>query len=414
MYKEQRLKFYSTIPEFWFDLYGGEYSLYHAYSLNQQEIEEIRFATEKLGALFSKTAKLLRKMSDEVILDLGFPKEALPFLRFKSIGPETIISRFDFVKNGSQIKMLEFNSDTPTFIKECFYVNGLVAEHFNQIDPNQSQLNLLKNAVTKAIIESIKTLEHPHQPNVVFTAHHDHTEDWLTCKFLSDIVPLPTKLVPLNELMLVGDQLLDPDGIPIDVLYRQTYPLEHLIEDCDENGEKVGLKLLDLVIKKKIALINPISSFLLQSKAIQAFVWGLKDDRHFFNESDTVMIEQYMLPTFLDPEALLGTSFYVEKPVFGREGDTVSIFNPRGQITLENPYQSYQKELQIYQKYIELPTLTIETEKGQEELSFLFGSFLIAGNASAVGIRAGGKITANESYFLPVGTSGVLNNLMEV
>lgn len=403
MYREQRQQFYSTISEFWFDLYGGEYSLYQTHILSRQEIEEIHFATEKLGALFFKTAKLLRKMSDEVLQDLGFPKDVIPFLRFKSIGPETIISRFDFVKNGSEIKMLEFNSDTPTFVKECFYVNGLVAKHFNQKDPNSNELNLLKNAITKAIIESIKTLENHHQPNVVFTAHHDHMEDWLTCKFLSDIIPIPTKLVPLNEITLYEDQLIDSDGDPIDVLYRQTYPLEHLIEDCDENGEQIGLKLLELVKMKKIALINPISSFLLQTKAIQAFIWGLKDDRHFYTEEDTEIIETYMLPTFLDSDPLLGSTNYVEKPVFGREGDTVTIFNPNGEITIKNSHQSYQKELQIYQKYIELPTVTIETEKGEEQLSYLYGSFLIAGNASAIGVRAGGKITANESYFLPVG-----------
>jgi glutathionylspermidine synthase len=403
MYKKQRLQFYSTIPEFWFNLYGGEYSLYHSHILPRQEIEEIRFATEKLGALFFKSAKILRKMSAEVLQDLGIPLKAIQFLKFKSIGPETIISRFDFVKNGSQIKMLEFNSDTPTFIKECFYVNGLVAKHFNQKDPNTNELNLLKNAVTKAIIESIKTLENQHQPNVVFTAHHDHMEDWLTCKFLSDIIPIPTKLVPLNEITLFEDQLYDSDGVPIDVLYRQTYPLEHLIEDCDENGNKIGLKLLELVKRKKIALINPISSFLLQTKALQAFIWGLKDNRHFFNEEDTETIEKYMLPTFLDSEPLLGSTTFVVKPVFGREGDTVTIYNPNGEVTIKNNLQSYQKELQIYQEYIELPTITIETEKGEEQLSYLFGSFLIAGNASAIGVRAGGKITANESYFLPMG-----------
>jgi glutathionylspermidine synthase len=407
MYREQRLQFYSTIPEFWFNLYGGEYSLYQSHILTRQELEEIRFATEKLGALFFKSAKLLRKMSDEVLLDLGFPKEAIPFLRFKSIGPETIISRFDFVKNGPEIKMLEFNSDTPTFIKECFYVNGLVTNHFNQKDPNMKELTLLKNAVTKAIIESIKTIENQQYPNIVFTAHLDHMEDWLTCKYLSDIIPIPTKLVPLNEITLFENQLLDSDGVPIDVLYRQTYPLEHLIEDCDENGEKIGLKLLKLMKMKKIAIINPISAFLLQSKAIQALIWGLKNNRHFFSEEETEIIEKYMLPTFLDTEPLLGTTYYVEKPVFGREGDTVTIFNPIGEVTIKNNHQSYQKELQIYQKYMELPTITIETEKGIEHLSYLYGSFLIAGNASAIGVRAGGKITANESYFLPVGLNEI-------
>ncbi|HYK72551.1 MAG TPA: glutathionylspermidine synthase family protein, partial [Pseudoneobacillus sp.] len=352
---------------------------------------------------FFKTAKFLRYMSDDVLQDLGFPVEVLPFLRSKLIGPETIISRFDFVKKDNQIKMLEFNSDTPTFIKECFFINEKVSNHFGKNNPNKGEINVLKNAITKSIVESLKKLEITHIPNIVFTAHDDHLEDWLTCKFLSDLIPIPNKLIPLNQLELIDDALVDSDGIPIDILYRQTYPLEHLIEDKDENDKKIGLELLKLVNAKKIALINPISAFLLQSKAIQAFIWGLRENRSFFNEEESYAITTYMLPTFLEPDTFIGTSTYVEKPVFGREGDTVTIFDQNGKVILQDSQCTYKKELQIYQKYEELPTLSLETNKGLEQLSYLFGSFFIAGNPSAIGIRAGGKITANESYFLPIG-----------
>jgi glutathionylspermidine synthase len=402
-YSVDRKLFYSKISEYWADLYGEEYSLFHTFSITQNELAEIRIATQELGQLFFKTAKLLRKMNDDVLLDLGFPQEAIPYLKFKSISPETIIARFDFVKKENQIKMLEFNSDTPTFIKECFFINGHMANHFKQNDPNALELNILRNAVTKGIMESIKTLDIKHYPNIVFTAHDDHPEDWLTCKFLNELIPLPSKLVPIDQLRLIDDTLVDSEGFPIDILYRQTYPLEYLIEDCDEQGNKIGLKLLELVTTKKIALLNPISAFLLQTKALQAFIWGLRDERKFFSEKDSKLIEQYMLPTYLEPDPFLGSAPFVQKPTFGREGDTVTIYDCNGEIRLKNKHETYQKELQIYQEYIELPTIKLETEKGMEQLSYLYGSFLIAGKASSIGIRAGGKITANESYFLPVG-----------
>lgn len=401
-YIENRKQFYSSLSEYWSDLYSEEYSLFHTFSITAQEVAEIKMATQELGLLFFKTAKLLRKMNDEVLLDLGFPQETIPYLRFKTISPETIISRFDFVKKGNQIKMLEFNSDTPTFIKECFFINGLVANYFKQIDPNATELNILKNAVSKGIIESIQTLDIKHYPNIVFTAHDDHPEDWFTCKFLSELISIPSKLVPIHQLRLIEDTLVDSDGFPIDVLYRQTYPLEYLIKDCDEKGNKIGLKLLELVNFKKIALVNPISAFLIQSKALQAFIWGLKDDRRFYSEEELKIIEQYMLPTYLEPDPFLNLGAFVRKPAFGREGDSVTIYDPSGQIRLKNKHETYQKELQIYQEYIDLPKITLETEKGLEQLSYLYGSFLIAGKASSIGIRAGGKITANESYFLPV------------
>ena len=41
------------------------------------------------------------------------------------------------------------------------------------------------------------------------------------------------KVVPMSELRITKDSLVDRDGVQIDVLYRQTYPIEDLIEDQD-------------------------------------------------------------------------------------------------------------------------------------------------------------------------------------
>ena len=70
----------------------------------------------------------MRNLSDEQLLELDFPA-SLSFIRMKGLYPESVISRFDFVLTGdNQIKMLEFNSDTPTFIMECFQMNGEVCK----------------------------------------------------------------------------------------------------------------------------------------------------------------------------------------------------------------------------------------------------------------------------------------------
>ncbi len=110
-----------------------------------------------------------------------------------------------------------------------------------------------------------------------------------------------------------------------------------------------------------------------------------------------------MLPTYLEPDEFLGKDAFVQKPSFGREGDTVTIRDKDMKIMTQNTYQTYKKELPVFQKYIELPVVSLETAKGKEDLSYVFGSFLIAGKPSSIGIRAGEKITGNESYYLPIG-----------
>ncbi|NYE08216.1 glutathionylspermidine synthase [Bacillus niacini] len=400
-YTNDRNKFYSQFPGFWSNLYGSEYSLYHVYTITEQTHTLLKEATERMGRVFFKTAGLLRSLEDKQLLELGFPTASLPFLRIKSLFPETVISRFDFALTSSGVKMLEFNADTPTFIVECFKINGAVCTEFEYHNPNENQERLLSSGITKAVLESGKGHV---SPNVVFTAHRDHIEDWNTTVYLSQLCKVPNQIVPLSDLQITDGALLDSTGVPIDVLYRQTYPLEHLLEDRDPNtGDLVGVELLQLVKDQKLSMVNPVSAFLLQPKSIQCLIWGLAENEGFYTKEEQDWIKTYMLPTYLETDGFAGTASYVQKPSFGREGDTITIWDQHSEVDTQNPSQTYNNELPVYQSYVPLPVVSLETEKGFEELSIVFGSFLIAGKPSSIGIRAGGKITGNESYFLPVG-----------
>ena len=80
--------------------------------------------------------------------------------------------------------------------------------------------------------------------------------------YLSQLCHVENKVVPMSELRITKDALVDKDGAKIDVLYRQTYPIEDLIEDQDpETGDLVGVELLQLVKAGKLFIINPLSAF---------------------------------------------------------------------------------------------------------------------------------------------------------
>lgn len=400
-YSVKRKTFYSQFPTFWSDLYDSEYSLFHLLPICEQTASQLKEAAERMGTVFFKTARLLRSLSDQQLLEWGYPRSSLPFLRLKQLFPESVIARFDFALTKDGIKLLEFNSDTPTFIVECFHINGKVCSEFGLKNPNENDERLLSSGITKAVIEASKG---KNSPNIVFTAHDDHIEDWNTTIYLSELCQVKNKVVPLSTLQITDEAILDPDGMPIDVLYRQTYPLEHLLEDRNPiTGDLIGIELLQLVKEEKLALLNPVSAFLLQPKSIQCLIWGLAENGAFYTEEEQKWIKEYMLPTYLEADTFKGKSSFVKKPSLGREGDTVTIWDHASTITFQNAFDTYKEELPVYQSYAPLPTVSLETEKGIEELSYVFGAFLIAGKASSIGVRAGGKITGNESYFLPVG-----------
>ena len=414
---ENRQDFYNKIPGFWHDLYNSEYALFDAKQEKQETIDQIRTASGRIARIFYKTSSLLRQLDNETLLQLGYPAATVPYLRFKDISFESIIARLDLVVTEHEIKLLEFNSDTPTFIKECFYVNDYVCRHWQLPNPNAGLEKQLAVGIREAVEQSLDSLVYRPNDKVVFTSHNDHEEDYLTTKYLLKISGLDAEYIPLHELKLVNEDVLlndeivvhrglyTPDNERIDVLYRQTYPLEYLINDKDSaSGASVGELLLQLVLDRQLAIINPPSSFLLQSKAIMSLIWGLHEEKHpFYSEEEHGWIRQYFLPTYLDEEPLRNSrKAYVKKPSFGREGDSVSIYQADGTLMHEDAHKNFASELAVYQQYIDLPQIDIRTEQGIERASIMYGSFIINGKPSAIGIRAGSQITNNASYYLPV------------
>jgi len=398
-----RNQFYQDIPYFWPDIYDTEYALFDIYRVEQQEINQLREATRNVGKIFTKTAHLLRNANDDLYQSLGIPKETMSIIRLKYTEPESIIARMDFVKTVEGFKLLELNADTPTFIMECFFVNGMVAKEFGLRDPNQDMEILLNRTMQRAVEESVEWLQSDH-PNLVFTAHDDHLEDWNTSRYLKELIDYPAKLIPLHQLRIDEEGLYDSNGNKIDILYRQTYPLEHLIHDQNEDGTKVGFMLFDLVQQKKLAILNPPSAFLLQSKAVQAAIWSMYKQGVFFGEIERSWIQKYFLPTYLEQDIFLqNQEKFVKKPSFGREGDTIKIFDTKGKVLLSSERETYDDELPVYQKYVKVPLTKVRTEEGIKNAHFIYGSFWVGGQPSAIGIRAGSAITGNESYYLPVG-----------
>jgi len=404
-YHEKRHQFYRKIKDFWPDLYGEEYALYDLARMAQSEVDQIRLASERIGRIFYKVAPLLREVPEETLVEMGFPAESLSFLKLKTLPFETVIARLDLIKTDTGFKCIEINSDTPTFIKELFNINGQVCSEFQLKDPNDGMADKLAYAVRLSINECAKQIVKP-KPYIVFTAHEDNEEDRETVRYLQELAGLPSRFVPLHQLEIAeGEGLYDEVGRKIDVLYRQTFPIENLIMDEDEAGNKIGLWMLELVEMGKVMMINPPSAFLLQNKAVQAIIWGLHEEKHaFFTKEEHEWIEEYFLPTFFEPDYFLHSNqAFVKKPSFGREGDTVEIYNGTGELQLRDSQKNYTDYVPVYQKYAELPSINFMSSKGKQTGNLLIGSFLLNGHAAAVGFRVGERITNNLSYYLPVG-----------
>jgi glutathionylspermidine synthase len=406
-YAERRQELYGKMREegvfTWDFLYGEEYALATCHRISEEQRRELAEATRLLGGVFQKAVLVLQQGGDALLRELGIPPEAWGAVRVVvDPGLPTVVGRFDFAPTAKGLKMLELNADTPTGIVEAFYANGKVCEAFGLDDPNRGMQEAIGRAF-RGIADTYRRLGYPVE-NVFFSALDWHEEDAGTTRYLLRQSGLAGRFVPLADLRVYEDRLQAWTGeelVPVDLLYR-LHALEKLAEDRDEDGYPTGAHVLDLIARKKLAIINPPSAFLAQTKALQAILWNLQESGEFFDEAERDVIRTYMLPTYLE-NRFTGRRAYVKKPIFGREGGAVTLFDAEGRVIERDRELEYWDQPMVYQELVELEMVETETLRGPFRGHLLWGSFWLGGEASAIVARVGGRITGNLSCFLPVG-----------
>jgi len=389
----------------WDSMYGEEYALAGLHRLDRSVHRRMHDAAESLGRLFAKTVQIVRQADDSLLEELGLPRAAFGAVRVPladSMPAPTVVGRFDFAVKGHDIKMLEFNSDTPTGIVEAFYVNGRVCRAYGAEDPNDGCASAFSDAFRRAV-ESYRATGYSTE-HIVFSALDWHEEDAGTTRYLLRQSGLAADFAALADLRVRDDRLWvqtqEGQLHPIDVWYR-LHALEKLAEDRDIDGYATGEHVLRLIAEGKLAIINPPSGFTAQTKALQALIWNLHESGQFYTEQEHEAIEAFMLPTYLENRFADSGIPYVVKPIYGREGSGVAIYDEAGRPVERSEEVEYNDQPMVYQQYTELPSIEIETLKGIQEGRQLWGCFLIGGKPSAVISRVGGHITNNISYYLP-------------
>jgi glutathionylspermidine synthase len=403
-YAERRRRLYDPLRAegvfTWDEMYGAEYALATIHPITRDFRREIAEATEALGRIFAKTVAVVRRGPEALLEELGIPAAARRAVRlFLPESDPTLIGRFDFAPTPEGLKMLEFNSDTPTGIVEAFYVNGRVCEYFGAEDPNEGCEEHLRLAFRHAL-DTYRT-EGYATDHVVFSALDWHEEDAGTTRYLLDRSGLDGRFVPLSDLRVEGERmtaLVGGASLPVDVLYR-LHALEILAEDRDDDGYPTGAHALELIARRRVAVINPPGALLSQTKAMQALIWALHEAGEFFDPEEHRIIETYMLPTYLE-NRFRGIP-HVTKPIFGREGAGVTLYDASG-VAVFRGDDRYGDQPMVFQRRVEMEPVQVETLKGPFRGRLLWGSFLIGGRASAILARVDGPVTGDMSFFLPV------------
>lgn len=439
-YYRERTAFYDQYPEFFANLPELEYALYGTLVLDENKANEIKYATQELWAVLKKVKDYVLSLDEEEILELGYPKELVPYLYLDYLSFDTVLSRFDFVVNHEGIKAIEINNVTPFLISETFDMNNKVIENENRKIENlkieKSKSIIWKNENRKIEIPKNENLEikklfspnenceneiiHSYVRGIVDCCHFlkikkpkiaivsqgvwEDWEEYVHVEYIYSIIPEyigDIEFFNIKELtMTMGEGAYTPNGDKIDILITPAYPYEFLINDRDEEGNNIGVELLNLVRDRKLAMLNPPSSNILQSKMSFAILWNMYMNMKL-TPHESEIVQRYVAPTYKDEEPfLISGETYVKKPVISREGSSVEII--RENKISKSKYDLYSEYLSVYQKFIELPKLKVILNNQFTEKYYIIGSFVCNDNAVGLSCRLGDEITEWNSHWLAV------------
>ena len=297
------------------------------------------------------------------------------------------ILRFDFVKTlDGDYKLIEANADTPCAIPEAFYGNFIAIL-------NQNKENVANKRLAEIFINECNKfkLKHNYETiNIAFAASDEYIEDWANAQYLYENFKrfnthkeYNAFLVPLSQLAIYDDNkrcgVYFEDNM-IDVLYR-LHPVEMMINDMSEDGYSVGLKLIEFHYNDIVKLINPPGSIFLQNKELFKYLFGLS-----------------FIPKTLNGSAQFNKPV-IAKPIFGREGEGIQIFNNMD----ECRNRLYKLSDYLIQEYIEQPTEQIETINGDTLDTYItYSIFMLNGYPSVFYARASeNPICGVDAFWIP-------------
>ncbi|GAB3211633.1 glutathionylspermidine synthase family protein [Marinactinospora thermotolerans] len=340
------------------------------YEFEMEEVLRLEAVVEELHRMCLEAVDHV--VAEDRFAELGIPDWVAPSIRasWQRRDPH-LYGRFDLVYDGSAPpKMLEYNADTPT----CLVESAIIQWHWMRDRfPDGDQWNSLHERLVDRWAEL-----GPRLPSgtlhFAWTNEDETGEEALTTAYLQETAEqagLPTVEIALEDIGwdYAAREFVDLEERAITAVFK-LYPWEWLVKD------RFGPLILQHL--QTLPWIEPVWKMVLSNKAILAILWEMYPDH------------PNLLPAYLgDPGPL---ESYVAKPLLGREGASMRIVTPHGEL-VRTP-GDYGAEGYVFQDFHPLPE-----HDGQHPT---LGTWVVGDEAAGLGIReTTGLITDDTSSFVP-------------
>jgi len=285
--------------------------------MTTKEVDALREASEISYRILLKAAEHAVKQGEWKLL--GIPPHAIDLVKY-SLANEMdthLLGRFDFSggMDGVPIKLLEINADTCSLLAETAYIQE------QQWKEEEEKLGGSPyNPLIEELIERFRRIinQNPDRDPTLLISTLGYEEDWIN----ADVVAEAAREAGFEEVESAilervifspeeGIFLEEEDGafVRYDFWYKFipwdfiAYEEPNLFDDLER-----------LIIDKKVVVLNPAYTMLLQSKALLKYAYDL------YPENPYLLKTTFSAADFPDFK-------YVAKPIYGRMGENISFYD---------------------------------------------------------------------------------------
>ncbi|RKG30240.1 glutathionylspermidine synthase family protein [Acinetobacter tianfuensis] len=320
----------------YFNLPSADGSIYWsegiAYEFTLKQIETLEDASNELHAMcLDLAADMIQRGNYPHYFQI--PQAAIAMIEqsWKSKSP-MLYGRFDFAYDGQNIKMLEYNADTPTGLLEASVAQWLWIEQVADI-PHRDQFN----SIHEKLIKRWKSLFTAGSKIHFAACQEAGREDWGNLEYLMDTAfqaNLNVSELSMENIGWDGQNFVDLNNQAIRHLFK-LYPWEWIWE---ENFSQY--------LRPHHQWIEPCWKMLLSNKALLVELWK----RH---PNHPLLLETHPY----DP-AQHYAGKWVKKPILAREGANIHIVQndlDLGAASGSFYFDDYDKYGYIMQKWVKTP-----------------------------------------------------------
>ncbi|MGB5324479.1 MAG: bifunctional glutathionylspermidine amidase/synthase [Pseudomonadales bacterium] len=350
--------------------------------------QALEHASNELHGLFMHATEYV--LANDKLLDkFNLPAAVLPKIRqsWDNRLNEVITSRFDFAVTRQGLKVYEYNCDSASCYMETGKVQGKWLKHFEVTDGEDAGHDLFTDLA--------RAWKKSHAKGLVHILRDDDAEEEYHALFMQDAI----RAAGLKSKIIVGLDGLDRDSVGniVDAegervlwvwkTWAWETALDQLRQEIEAGASQPArstpkkqqgdmLNLSDVLFHDSVMVYEPLWTLIPSNKAILPVMWTL------FPNHPLLLHAAFELNDELKSEG------YVEKPIVGRCGANISLFD-QDEALIEATSGNFGGQEKIYQQFFPLP----EIEGYYTQVS----TFMASGVYSGSGVRVDVSRVINQS-----------------